>query len=850
MSRILHQTRHLTKVAALSAVILVGSSGYSIASYPFSTRFEDTAKTPIDVSHLNSSPAGSNGYIVVRDGHFTESKTGRRIRFIGVVVTGPDNFPSHSDAETFAARLAKYGVNLARLHWFDNTGSASIWDKSGPARTKLDQEQLEKLDYLIAQLLKHGVYVDINLKVGRSLTAADGMPESTSSLKAVKKLADMFDAKAIELQKQYAKDLLTHTNPYTKRAYTQDPGVLSVEINNENSLLHKWYSGKPTDTPLVDIPEPFAGELKAQWNSWLTRKYGGDKRLTAAWSNTSEASKVASNRGPLAGWNLQQADTAKATSRVDSGAAVVDVTTAGTQAWHVQLMQQGLDLEDGQIYTVSFRAKGTRSASLYGSVEGGDWHGIGLSGYFTSTPEWKSYRYEFTANHTAKGANRIAIALGDNAGEIAVADFTLTKGSTSVQIPPDQTLAAQTVAVPREIVGVQGVDWRCFMSDTETVYALDMRAFLKTNLGVKALVIDSQASFGELAGIYRERHMDYIDDHAYWAHPVFPGNNWKAGWVKNDPSVTTLLSASHLRDMVLNRVAGKPFSISEYNHPAPNEYEAECVPLIASLAAFQDWDTIILHEYGRYGADNPTGYPTDYFNIGSNIAKWAFLPSAAMIFRASEIGPASDEVVVPLPTFEKALSTNFTRRLPRPADILERRISVGMPDMPTVSAKLPAGTRLQLIDPESPRAVYTADSPQAKAILGFTAGRTITLGDVTAVFGDSPHGFAAATLVSLDGRALNIAKSALLTVMSTRSNTGEKFAADKRQVIDWGTGPQMVDGPDVHLTLKSDGPRRVLLLDETGASRGAAKSSYKDGVLTIDISPADATPWYLITGPR
>jgi ABC-type amino acid transport system permease subunit len=30
-------------------------------------------------------------------------------------------------------------------------------------------------------------------------------------------------------------------------------------------------------------------------------------------------------------------------------------------------------------------------------------------------------------------------------------------------------------------------------------------------------------------------------------------------------------------------VLGKPFAVSEYNHPAPNDAQAECVPLVAEI---------------------------------------------------------------------------------------------------------------------------------------------------------------------------------------------------------------------------------------------------------------------------
>ena len=66
----------------------------------------------------------------------------------------------------------------------------------------------------------------------------------------------------IELQKKYARDLLTHVNPYTKTAYTDEPAVAFVEINNENALFAEWGWGK-----LDSLPEPYATTFRKLWNA-------------------------------------------------------------------------------------------------------------------------------------------------------------------------------------------------------------------------------------------------------------------------------------------------------------------------------------------------------------------------------------------------------------------------------------------------------------------------------------------------------------------------------------------------------------------------------------------------------
>ena len=65
--------------------------------------------------------------------------------------------------------------------------------------------------------------------------------------------ATYFDERLIGLQKEYAAQLLTHTNAYTGTAYRDKPAVALVEFVNENSLVEAWFSdrllGQQTNRP-------------------------------------------------------------------------------------------------------------------------------------------------------------------------------------------------------------------------------------------------------------------------------------------------------------------------------------------------------------------------------------------------------------------------------------------------------------------------------------------------------------------------------------------------------------------------------------------------------------------------
>ena len=153
-----------------------------------------------------------------------------------------------------------------------------IWDANFVDKQHIDAEQMDRLDYLVAQLKRNGIYVDLNLHVSREFTAADGFPD-TDKLPKQDKVVSWFEPRMIELQKNYARDLLAHTNPYTGLRWADDPAVALVEINNEDTLLGAAQSGE-----INELPDFYRGPLLRRWNTFLQARYGTTQKLLMAWN--------------------------------------------------------------------------------------------------------------------------------------------------------------------------------------------------------------------------------------------------------------------------------------------------------------------------------------------------------------------------------------------------------------------------------------------------------------------------------------------------------------------------------------------------------------------------------------
>jgi hypothetical protein len=220
----------------------------------------DTAATTIDLSFLLDAPAGKHGFAQVDSDGELRFADGARARFWGVNLVAGNAFPSHADAEALALRLSRLGVNLVRLHHLDAPwADPGLIDKSKSDSRHFDAESRDRLDYLMAQLEKRGIYIYHDLLVHRQFKQGDGLPEA-SKLELGAKGVAQFSDKVIALEQEYALAVLGHVNPYTKRALKDDPALVGMELVNESSLF--------TGFGRQDFPPAYEAELQRQFEAW------------------------------------------------------------------------------------------------------------------------------------------------------------------------------------------------------------------------------------------------------------------------------------------------------------------------------------------------------------------------------------------------------------------------------------------------------------------------------------------------------------------------------------------------------------------------------------------------------
>ena len=836
--------------------------------FPFVVSY-DTPSNITNVSDWLQAPAGKTGFVRADEGQLVTDDG--PIRFWATNMCFGGCFPSHEQAERVAARMARFGINCVRMHHMD---SGDIWGKSAN-KTIIDPNQLDKLDYFIYQLKRHGVYTNINLHVSRWLGDKEGFPNRDGRPNYDKGVGN-FEPRMIEAQKQYAKDLLTHVNPYTKTAYKNEPAVAFVEISNEDALFAVWGWGQ-----LDDLAEPYATTFRKQWNAWLRKKYGSTEKLREAWLE--EDAPIGENilqngdfTKPLGRpWFMERDDKTGVSWSIEPGgpegrkALRVYVTRNGRVSWQPQFGQSGFRLNAATPYTFSFyaRSKDKRSMNVNCMQAHEPWQRIGLDVQCDLTPQWKRFEFIFVPTNK-KDDHNVRITFSSlKPGTYELADVSLRPGGT-VGWREEWSLEGDRVPVMKKraaSLSEQGRhDFFDFLYDTEHKYWLGMYRYLKDDLGVKSIVTGTQLCYSPAT---IQGALDYIDAHAYWCHPSFPGRPWDPGnWtVRNRALVNS--PAGTLGSLASRRIVDRPFTVSEYNHPAPLQYAAEGFPMIAAVGAFQSWDGVFSFTYSHSTDFEPRIVP-NFFDIKSDPGKLVHHPACAAMFCRRDVANAKKMITLPLSKKEERtliydamsawrVNTNGLGLDEKVA--LEHAVGMTLdpsakkPQLPKIAADQKVFTsdtgELRWDVTEKDKGFFTVDAPRVKLFTGFVAGRIFDLGDVKLRIGHTRLDWATISMTCIEGDGFSTPGRILVAATGWIQNTGrtpEKVGDDTVTYgRNWGEPPILCEGIPMQIALpKNVKSATVYPLDEAGNRRDGIEAKPKNGYVILDLGPEYRTLWY------
>ncbi|HEX9047489.1 MAG TPA: Ig-like domain-containing protein, partial [Verrucomicrobiae bacterium] len=851
--------------------------------------------SPNSISDLSSWAGPATNWVTATNGHFYTGTN--RIRFLGANIVGVATFPSHDVASTMALRLSQLGVNCVRLHQMDaRVAPWGIWTNvpsSDPAYYRVfDANQLELLDYFVAQLKQRGIYVDMNLHVVWSYPGfpTDGVPGQFKGI-------DLYYPGIIAMQKQYASNLLTHVNRYTGNAYVNDPDVSLIEINNEDGLIGLWFDGTFT----TNLDAIYMNELKTQWNGWLTAKYTNNIAVSNAWAlaaATPYGNQLLTNgyfSSSSSWWQFTVTPPAAATGyTINKGAPngsnyfQVNVTSTSTDPQAVRLSSSSFSLTPGLSYTINFWAKAMPACAVNVGVAQNYGAGQSLGGTVVQfATNWEQQTVVITATNSEPNACLAFSGMGQSLAQFYIANVAVINGNTVLGSSFNTAEnSSVTGMLTNESLGNISIlqysqvsqrsravyrDWLQFLWNTESNYWCGMRSYLRDTLGAKVPIIGTQAKYSPSP---IQACMDALDFHPYWSNPVFPGANWDpTNWYIVSGPMTGRADGGLVSYVSQVRVAGKPFVCTEYNHSAPNTYATEGFLDIAAYASLQDWDGIFPFDF----LQNPTlnqGYFNGFFDMANEPAKLVTFPAMAAMLRRFEVAPAIGESQVTTPT-------NVAIALDGKTGSRYSAINLGIYGMDSLLSfqqrlSLNMGPVLQMhsairttnqtayasdtgqLNWDTAKGVLTIKSPRVKAVIGSANQQTFNLGDgVTVTPGQTMQGtnWAAVTLTVLNGAGFQTAGRVLITAtgytdnhrMLWKSGMGPTNATSSVGA-NWGQPPVLMEGVPAAITFAMPTNQvAVWALDVYGDRETRVPLISTNGGTLFQLSRNYETAWYEAT---
>ena len=401
----------------------------------------------------------------------------------------------------------------------------------------------------------------------------------------------------------------------------------------------------------------------------------------------------------------------------------------------------------------------------------------------------------------------------------------------------------------------------------------NMYKYLRKDLGVKSVITSTQVSYSQPSTY---DGMDFYDNHAYWQHPQI-GVFWKQNTISmvNDPNGGTLTN------LAARRFAGKPYTISEYNHPYPSFYGAEGQPMLHAYAAFQGWDGVFAYSWNNRINEEPESMEY-FFSYAARTDCLAHFDACAAMFLRGDVEEASESqvAVVPLKAFEDEWISKPSRAgeivkiiqdntgLTREAMLTGKTFidvhgdkASSFPEKEAAAVKVSDTKQIEWNNEDPEKGMFLVRTPNVKLFSGFPEGRKADLGDgVTLEIGKTKLGWATVSLTSKEGNGFAEGTTSLLVATGYTHNKDAKFKREldkdgnptttiSSRWYDWGTGPMMTEGIPAKVTLPSAADATSCwALDESGARKAEVPvKKDADGKAVIEIGAEYQTVWYEVT---
>jgi hypothetical protein len=870
------------------AVLSLGAFGTPLFAQPilhpipFSLPSTDTTHSAY-LPQTDTMMSGAHGALTgTKDGHF-QAADGSRLRFFGTEISWTAQFITGEQAHIMAQRLRKLGFNAVRLLYNDYFGweDASLIKYTDslravyPTTYNPNLANFARLDTLLYEFKKAGIYTVLNLSSYHMWTLADGVP-TPDSINTYYYFARFLEPAAANLEHLWAKKLFGHVSPLTGLALGNDPSLAVTEISTEVTPYFYWTlkrlnyidTNNALNRGLYTVSYLMSKQLDTAYTLFLRNKYANDGALNAAWVGAGQFTtrnllENGSFEDPSApAWSFFSGSGAKS-SWVDADGGIDSLTykkvritqlTTSPSIGDIYVSNYGLSTiaSRDSLYEVSFWAKmpydikrpgaTKRMVALY--MYSTPSYGTSLTQSITIDTAWKKYTYTFRC--TATGTQLLRLYLGSELGDVWLDAFALRHKSEIGLVGGESMNNYSIVRLQPDVLGAFPLqrtrDQMQFLATLEVKYYSGMYALLRDTLKIKGLVNFSQTNYWiNPYDTYKNGLGEMTQGHTGWDYLRSNRNGHYAdtAWYIDNNSMTKSTYGGNTGYYIAPAaVEGKPFFMN-YSSPSVNQNISELMLLLPAYAAYQDWDGVFVTPYAYRREDifsdhiqNPFVDATSVNTTAMNSAMMALAPTASKLFREALVKKAgvyealvhdADDVwLSPIRGYgqygvEGGLDGNvytqfeFRQKFDQPT----HKIAAEYPYLADTASKH-SDTEELIWDQTD--GLFTINAPHVNGAAGFFGRDSTVLSGMTFSRVDNGGDLMNLYYVSMDTSALERAAHALLTISTRSQNSGLVWAADGNSFgKSWGTAPMLLSAASVKISLRSNFDSVVIFpLDSMG----------------------------------
>lgn len=416
-----------------------------------------------------------------------------------------------------------------------------------------------------------------------------------------------------------------------------------------------------------------------------------------------------------------------------------------------------------------------------------------------------------------------------------------------------------------------------FKMELQKAYYEDMLKHMKS-IGVRIPVTGTNWAAGGVGTLLAQAEMPFMDSHTY-----FYGWSWKPHDKRTiNRSFMEEENALTYRGLTFVRTAGKPFFVSEWDEPWPNEWRAESVLNLAAVSAFQGWSGTAIHTY-RYDnrpdvamiaepvtSDALAGIPyrSGVFDAFNDPCRFGLFYHAAIILRRGDVAESSRLTEI---NCGKLMRSEYDPSVkPEEDGIADSGLPAwnGIAEISKVASRygnIPHTEGAVEVSPmertvpenlteyvsdtgelrrDRVKRIGIIDTPRTKVVYGFIGGQEIKLKGMT-VRCKSP--FAVIALSSLSDKPLDESDNILLTAVGRADNTDAKYNDTHTVQFELGHAPIEAEVIEAEITLDTKLDHfRADAVNMQGLLAGPAPAEASDGKLKLSIGGDFASIYYII----